>query len=126
MAVSGADAPPPSPAAALALLVRGALVTQLIYVVAKLGVADILRSGPQSARQLGAALGVDADALYRVLRALASFGIFTEAGPGSFALTPRAELLRSNVPGSLRGSAMFYGEPWWWQACGELLHSVRT
>ena len=41
-------------------------------------------------------------------------------------LTPLAEVLRSDVPGSLRASAVLYGERWWWYACGELLHSVRT
>src|SRR5215831_16629443 len=44
----------------------------------------------------------------------------------SFALTPLAQPLRTDVPGSLRASAMLYGERWWWLACGDLLHSVRT
>jgi predicted O-methyltransferase YrrM len=101
-------------------------VTQLIHVAATLGVADFLRGGPKSCHELAAALGVDPEALYRVLRALASLGIFEETNPRRFALTAMAELLRSDVPGSLRGSAMLYGERWWWQACGELLHSVRT
>ncbi len=119
-------APVPAPAAALSQLLRGSLVTQLIHVAAKLGVADLLRAGPKSSHELSTAAGVDPHALYRVLRALASLGIFVETEPGSFALTPLAEPLRSDVPGSLRGSAVLYGERWWWHACGELLHSVRT
>jgi len=118
--------PPVSPAAALSQLLRGSLVTQLIHVAATLGVADVLRDGPKSCHELAAALRVDSEALYRVLRALASLGIFEETDPRRFALTAMAEPLRSDVPGSLRGSAMLYGERWWWQACGELLHSVRT
>jgi hypothetical protein len=95
-------------------------------VVATLGVADLLRAGSKSNDELAVAVNVDPNALYRVLRALASFGIFVESEPRSFALTPLAEPLRTDVPGSLRGSAMLYGEQWWWKACGELLYSVRT
>ena len=120
------DAPVASPAAVPSQLLRGLLVTQLIHVAAKLGVADLLRAGPKSSDELAAAVSVDPQALYGVLRALASLGIFVETRAGSFALTPLAEPLRSDLPGSLRGSAVLYGEPWWWQACGELLHSVRT
>jgi hypothetical protein len=118
--------PSPSPTAALSQLLRGSLVTQLIHVAAVLGVADLLRAGPKSSQELATAAGVDPQALYRVLRALASLGIFVEAEPGSFALTPLAEPLRSDVPNSLRGSAVLYGERWWWHACGDLLYSVRT
>jgi O-methyltransferase domain/Dimerisation domain len=110
----------------LSQLLRGSLVTQLIHAAAKLGVADLLAEGPRSAHELAAALHVDGQALYRVLRALASLGIFAESAPGVFRLTPLAELLKSDVPGSLRGSAIFYGEPWWWDACGRLLYSVTT
>jgi predicted O-methyltransferase YrrM len=118
--------PPPSPAAALSQLLRGSLVTQLIHVAAVLGVADLLRAGPKSSHELATAAGVNPKGLYRVLRALASLGIFVETEPASFALTPLAEPLRSDVPNSLRGSAVLYGDRWWWHACGELLYSVRT
>ena len=124
--MAGQDAPPSPPAALLGQLLRGSLVTQLIHVAAKLGIADLLRGGPRSAAELGAAVGADAGGLYRALRALASVGVFAETEHGRFALTPMAEPLRSDVPGSLRGSAILYGERWWWQACGELMHSVRT
>src|SRR5262245_21459876 len=116
----------PPPTAALSQLLRGSLVTQLIYVAATLGVADLLCDGPKSSHELAAALRVDPEALYRVLRALASIGIFEETESRWFALTPLAQPLRTGVPGSLRASAMLYGEPWWWRACGDLLHSART
>jgi len=116
----------PPPAAGLSQLLRGSLVTQLIFVAATLGVADLLRGGPKSSHELAEALAVDPEALYRVLRALASIGIFAETDPHCFALTPLAQPLQTDAPGSLRASAMLYGEPWWWQACGDLLHSVRT
>ena len=101
-------------------------MTQLVHVAATLGVADLLRERPKTSAELAAALDVDGTALYRALRALAGLGIFKETDGGAFALTPLADLLRSDVPGSLRGSAVLYGERWFWQACGELMHSVRT
>jgi precorrin-6B methylase 2 len=115
-----------SPAAGLSQLLRGSLVTQLIHAAATLGIADSLGAGPKSCHELAAPLRVDPEALYRVLRALASLGIFEEIDSRRFALTAMAQPLRSDVPGSLRGSAMLYGERWWWHACGELLQSVRT
>ena len=110
----------------LSQLLRGSLVTQLIHVAATLGVADMMSDGPRSSHDLAASLRVNREALYRVLRALASIGIFEETDPGWFALTAQAEPLRTDVPGSLRASAILYGEPWFWRACGDLLHSVRT
>ncbi len=118
--------PPPSPAAKLSQLLRGSLITQLISVAAKLGIADLLRDGPKTSDQLAAAVGANPGALYRVLRALASLGIFAETAHRRFTLTPLAEPLQSGVPRSLRGSAILYGERWWWQPCGELLQSVRS
>jgi hypothetical protein len=118
--------PPASPHAMLGQLLRGALVTQLIHVAARLRIADLLQAGPKSADDLAATVGVDAQALHRILRALAGLGIFAETDAGRFALTPLADPLRSDAPASLRGSAVLYGEPWWWQACGDLLYSVRT
>ena len=70
------------PAAVLSQLLRGSLVTQLIHVAAKLGVADLLRAGPKNSDELAAAVSVDSQALYRALRALASPGIFSETQAG--------------------------------------------
>ena len=127
MAANSADSVPERPAGpTLSQLLRGSLVTQLIHVAAALGIADLLSAGPKTTRDLATAVNANPDALYRVLRALASLGIFVETDPGIFSMTPLAEPLRSNVPGSLRASAVLYGAPWWWRACGELLHSVRT
>jgi hypothetical protein len=120
------DVPEKLPGVSLSQLLRGSLVTQLLHVAAALGIADHLSTGPKSSRELATAVNANPDALYRVLRALASLGIFMETDPGIFSLTPLAEPLRSDVPGSLRGSAILYGASWWWRACGDLLHSVRT
>ena len=93
-------------------LIGSMRVTQLIYVAAKLRIADQLKEGPKRIDELASTAAVDRNALYRVLRALASHGIFAETGDCHFALTPQAELLREDVPGSLRvGDAAGGGEP---------------
>ncbi len=72
---------------------RGALVTRALGVVADLGIARALAAGPRSVEELAREAGADEDALHRLLRALASDGIFTEAEPGIFANTPASEQL---------------------------------
>ena len=116
---------PPKPFDALRQMITGCLITQLVYVVAKLGIADHLAAGPRTASELAAAAEVHPEALYRVLRALASLGVFAEDTAGRFALTPTAAPLQRDAPDSLQGFALFWGETLW-PACGGLLHSVRT
>lgn len=114
-----------APTALLDLIV-GAWSAQAVSVAARLGIADLLAKGPRSSAELAAATQSHPQALHRLLRALASFGVFAEIGSGRFALTPLAEQLRSDATASLRGYAMLLGQDWHWQACGNLLHSVRT
>ena len=78
----------PPPPAALLQMMTGYWISKAIYVAAKLGVADLVAEGPRTADELAAATQTNADALYRVLRALASVGIFSEVDPSRFALTP--------------------------------------
>jgi hypothetical protein len=82
------------PEARLWDLVRGCLTARAVAIVADLDVAETLAAGPRSVADLAARAGVDADALHRILRALASDGVFTETAPGVFANTPASELLR--------------------------------
>jgi hypothetical protein len=107
-------------------LIGSMRVTQLIYVAATLGIADQLKEGPKSIAELASTASVDPNALYRVLRALASQGIFAETGDCHFALTPQAELLRDDVPGSLRAWSMMLGGESFWKPWGELLECVKT
>jgi Dimerisation domain len=81
----------------------------LVVVAAELGVADLLASGPHSIAELSAATGADAQALYRVLRALASRGLFREDGEKRFSLTPLADPLRQDAPQSVRSQALWSG-----------------
>jgi ubiquinone/menaquinone biosynthesis C-methylase UbiE len=104
----------------------GGLAAQSVYVAAKLGIADLLANGPRTVKELADETDTNASALYRVLRALSSMGIFSEGDDERFGLTPMAELLRSGVNGSLRDCAIFMGEDWHWEVWGKTLYSVRT
>ncbi len=103
----------------------GSWITQGIWVAAELGIADLLAEGPQSAEQLALRTQTRPDPLYRVLRALASVGVFCEDTQGRFLQTPLSELLRTDVPGSQRAFGIMIGAEFH-QAWGKLLHSVRT
>lgn len=108
-------------------MISGMWVTQLVYVAAKLGIADLLaQRGPLDAEALAAATGAHPRTLYRALRALTTVGIFDENERHAFRLTPLANLLRSDVEGSVRPLAIMFGEPWHWQSWGALHHSVMT
>ncbi len=120
-----ADKPLMSPANRLRNLLNYN-TTQMLYVVARLDIAGRLAGGPRTAADLAAETGVHPDALYRVLRALTHVGVFAEDDAKRFGLTAMAELLRGDVPGSLRPAALSYGAPWWWQPWGGLYETVRT
>src|SRR5262249_55054226 len=96
-----------------------------LITAAKLGLADLLASGPRTPADLAKATGTLPEPLYRLLRALASNGVFAEDGQGRFALTPLAELLRDDVPGSQRAMAILMGDEHF-RAWGELEYSLRT
>jgi predicted O-methyltransferase YrrM len=113
------------PEAAFYQLVNGAHVTQIVYIAAKLRIADLLADGPCTAEELAAATGAHSGALYRVLRTLASLGIFSEIAPRCFDLTPLAELLRDDHPASMRAFTIFRGEEDY-RAWADTLHSVMT
>ena len=115
-----------TPSATLGRLIVGFQVSQAIHVAATLGIADLLADGPRTTDELAAATGSHPDALYRLLRALASVGVFHEEDGRRFSSTPMGALLRSDVPGSLRGWAVHVGRPYFQEAWVDLEHSVRT
>lgn len=108
----------------LGQMIGGYWMTQAIYVSAELGIADLLNDGPRTAEELAAHTGTNSTALYRVLRALASVGIFSEDRYFRFSLTPLAQHLRSDVPASKRSFAIMMGAEFY-QIWGRLLHAVR-
>jgi hypothetical protein len=87
-------------------LIRGATLGRMVSVVAELGIADLVASGPRTAEELADATGTHAPSLFRLLRALSSVGVFAEIDGRRFRLTPLADRLRTDVPGSLRALAI--------------------
>ena len=111
--------------ASLMSLISGYWISQSIYVAAKLGLADLIKDKPQTAESLASATDTHAEALYRLLRALASVGIFSEDDQHRFALTATAEGLLSDGEGSQRALAIMAGEEHY-ASWSELLYSIRT
>jgi predicted transcriptional regulator len=91
-------------------LIFGFSITLSIAVSAELGIADLLADGPRTVAELARKCGVLERPLCRMLRALTGEGVFAENGDGRFALTPMAELLRSDHPRSLRNWAIYVAD----------------
>src|SRR5262249_2758496 len=115
----------PSPQQQLAGMLTGYWVAQALYVAAKLGLADLLKDGPRPTAAIAVTTACHPPSLYRLLRALASVGVFVEETGQRFALTPLGEALRKDVPGSQWAMAVMAGEEHY-HAYGDLLGSVRT
>jgi hypothetical protein len=120
------SAAPKSPAETLTDMIVAYRMSQLIYVAARLGIADLLQDGPKRSEALAAQVGVHPQALYRVLRALANQGIFAESADRHFSLTPLAEPLRTAASDSVHGFALMQNLEPRWRAWGNLLYSVHT
>ena len=120
------DQPKVPPEALLLQMSIGQTVSQLIYVAAKLGIADQLKDGPMSIDGLAECVKAHTRSLYRVMRALSSLGIFAEIEHGLFQLTPLADPLRTENPSSLRAWTIMVGELWHRHAWDEILYSVKT
>jgi len=107
-------------------LITGYWVSQAVGVVARLGVADTLAGGPRPVEESAVAVGADEGALYRVMRLLASLGVFAEEPPGTFALTALGDTLRSDSADSVREFAITQTAPGHWLPWGKLVDSVLT
>ena len=115
--------PPPL---ALYHLAIGHYYSRALYVAAKLGLADLMANGPRTAAELAAASNTDAPALNRLLRLLASVGVFEQVDDERFALALLGQLLRSDVPGSMRSSVMLFTGIGIQEGWKELEYCVRT
>jgi hypothetical protein len=115
-----------SPASLILQISSGLLLSRALAVVAELGVADLISDEPKRAEELASETSSDPNSLYRVLRLLASKGIFSEDEKGAFHLTPSATLLRSDVPGSLRDMVRSSFQNIFWDAYRELPYAVQT
>ena len=115
----------PPPAAQLMQIMFGIIPTLAIGVAAKFGIADFLKDGAKTADELATLAGVHSRSLYRLLRATASVGVFSEDAEGRFSLTPLAQPLRSDAPDSVRSFAIFYSDDWHMRVWAELNYSVQ-
>src|SRR6516162_6434951 len=106
-------------------MITGYWISQAIYAAAKFGIADHLQDGPKTVGELAGATATNPDALYRLLRALASVGIFTESESRRFSLTPLADSLRSDIAGSKRALSLMCGDEQY-RAWAEIDYSIRT
>ena len=90
--------------------------SRALCAAARLGVADVLGDDPRSVDELAAACGAQPAALYRLLRALASFGVVAEATPRRFILTPFGKPLRKDAANSEWSAVVFWADlladPW--------------
>nr|AIH14735.1 N-methyl transferase [Hapalosiphon welwitschii UH IC-52-3] len=110
----------------LQMIMINPLVTRAIYAAAKLGIADLLKYGIKSYEELADAVSVKPLFLYRLLRALASLGVFAEEQEGYFTLTPLANCLVSDIPGSLRALTIINNESELYQVRGNILYSLQN
>ncbi|WP_066947996.1 methyltransferase [Streptomyces lushanensis] len=104
---------------------NGYLYTACLYTVTKAGIADHLTQGPRTAAQLAEETGLSAPHLHRVLRYLATREVFREDDHNRFTLTPMAELLRTDTPGSLHDPFLMLGEDLYWKPLARMYDTVR-
>jgi len=115
-----------APDKALETFMMHATVSSCLQVIAKLLIADRLAQSPETAEVLARETSTHAQSLYRILRMVASAGIFREDEQGRFHMTPTAELLRSDVPGSMQPWLVLRGEEWHRGSWNKLYNTVCT
>jgi hypothetical protein len=101
-------------------------VSRVVFLAAKLGLADQLANGPRTAAELAQSTGMHTKSLHRLMRTLASLGILSEREDHSFELTSLGEALKSGAPGSARSSILAVAGQWAWRAWEEFPHSIET
>jgi hypothetical protein len=116
----------PAPPLELVQLVDAFIVNRCLCAVAKLGVADALAGGPKGTAEIAGQIHVNESALYRVLRALASQGIFEETDRKTFRNNRLSHYLRGDVPGSMRPQFLFGGSEFVYLPYAELVYSIET
>ena len=120
-----AQAPVP-PQRVMAQFLFGKQLTASLSALARLGVADHMGDTAISADELAGKVGAHAPSLFRVMRMLASFGVFSQEPGGKFALTPLGALLRTDVSGSMRYMAMMIGDEPSMRAYVHMADCIRT
>lgn len=113
----------PPPEIIMLQMIFGFWLSRCIYAAAKLGIPDVLTRGSMTTEEIAGKVGAHAPSLYRVMRALASVGVFAESDGGRFALTPLGETLKT---GGVRSFAIAELGEDHYEAWGNLLHSIKT
>ncbi len=106
-------------------MITGYWVSKMIFCAARLRIADALAKGPRTTAELAATAKCHEESLHRLLRALASVGIFRETKKKTFELTPKADYLRSDHPMGVRDVADMANDQLFEGWC-DILHSVKT
>ena len=114
------ELPPP---VQLMNFIVGKWISKPIYAAAELGIADMLTEGPKTVQELAQLSQSHAPSLYRMMRALASVGIFSEVEEKRFELTPMADLLKN---GAMRSIALMFNSDWSDKAWGCFMDSIKT
>ena len=104
----------------------GFIVSAALGTATRLDLPDHLANGPRTTSDLARAASAHEDALYRLLRALSTVGVFHEPAPRTFALTPVGELLRSGAPGGARDMILWMCDPFHYRVYAEMLAAVQT
>ncbi len=112
-----------SPERDMMKLILGKWISKPVYVAARLGIPDLLRTGAKSVTELAELTKTDGDTLYRMMRALASTGIFADTGDRKFANTPLSETL---ARGRLRSASLMFLSPWHDRMWENLLYTIQT
>lgn len=107
-------------------LLSGFFRSQVLYTVARLGIADHLSGGTRDADELATATDCVGSAMYRLLRSAVGLELLSQHEDGRFGLTAAGELLRSGTPESVRNLVMFLSGEEQWRALGQLELSVRS
>jgi len=106
-------------------VIRWFMVARAVHAVIQLGVADCIDGDPVSIDDVAESTGAQPDHLKRVLRFLASFGVFRNAGDDRFVSTDLSQVLRTDHPGSVAGE-ISRSDRLWWQSFGDFAETIRT
>jgi hypothetical protein len=107
-------------------MATGHWISQIVYVAAKLRLADHLAKGPHTAEELAGPTQTHAPSLYRLMRALSNLGILSEDAGHRFTSTPLGDALKTGAPGAARPSVLTLASSWMNRSMSELLYSVQT
>ena len=107
-------------------IATGYMASAALSIAVRLAIADHLAAGPRSSAELAATTGAKEDAMYRVLRLLASVGVFDEVAPRTFANNPASDTLRRGAPASVYDMALWITSPFHFRVYAETMHSVMT